>query len=656
VAKGTLKFKPSARLQFILAEELVSDPNVAVLEFVKNAYDADATDVLIDFELTRDRASSRILIADDGTGMNREEFERNWMHPGYSAKVNAGTTPRSRVPVGEKGLGRMAAGRLGETLDVYTRDGPNEPWLHTHFRWSDFDDMTRDIGQVLIRWDDETDPPAENLGRGTIIEIKGLKMKWDARVPGRRVKGRSTTRLGRLRQDLELLLLPLTVGGQEFEVRLEHDSELPEDVAGKVEPPTMQLLDYLYEFEVKRGRQGWKLRRAVHRSAEIARITGEKVKTVETVLQDELADEVDLDASGPFTGSFYYAPHSGKQLKSLGAPTGVRIYRDDARIDPYGDFEDDWLGASTRKAVRQGHAPIQPNSLYGVVKISKEHNPSLNPLANREGLIENDALAAFLTVCRGEFGAFSKRIQREYLDPQWRDNQEREKRQDALDKTQWATAITRAAAHAVRQPIATADNELSRMQSTIHRSDGISTEVKQRLQKLHDNTRDQLSRIDEAVTKMLGWLEVDPEIRSVDVAVLVAEVIEQLEADAASAEVEIYDEAKGPLVRNIPSGLVEHALEELLENAIRASRPDGRDGEVTVNAIEEEGRLRIAVIDNAAGVKPEIAAKLFEQTVSERGHIGVGLMWNRHLLRIAGGDLEMVSTGPDGSRFDMILP
>ena len=419
----------------------------------------------------------------------------------------------------------------------------------------------------------------------------------------------------------------------------------------------MELLDYEYAFDVKKDRQGWKVKRTVRRSAEIASLTGEQRRTTKTVTAGDLADEVDLEACGAFSGSFYYAPRSASQLKALGAPTGVRLYRDDVRIDPYGDPEDDWLGASTRKAIRQGWAPIQPNSLYGVVKISKEHNPELNPLANREGLIENDALEAFLTLCRGEFFEFSKLIQHEYLNPKWAANRDRDKRQAALDKTTWGTAITRAAAHAVRQPIISADNELSLLQSTIRRSQNdIPKEVQLRLQKLHDNTRDQLSRIDEAVTKMLDWLDVDPELRKVDLAVLVEEVIDEIQADADAADVELRDEAVGPLVMEIPAGLVEHSLGELLKNAIRAPRPDGRDGAVTVQAIEDDGKVRLAVIDNASGVTPEIADKLFEQTVSESGHIGVGLLWNRQLLRVAGGDLDMVSTGPDGSRFDMILP
>jgi signal transduction histidine kinase len=654
--KGKLRFEPSARLQYILAEELVSDPNVAVLEFVKNAYDADATSVDIWFDLGESPGASRLIVADDGSGMTKREFERNWMHPGYSAKVNAGTTSRNRVPVGEKGLGRLAAGRLGKTLDVYSRTRPTSKWLHAHFRWTDFNNMNRNLRDVEVPWDDESEPPVEELGGGTVIEINGLKMKWDARVPGRRAKGRATTRLGRLRQDLEVLLLPITAGGHEFEISLEHDSELPEDESGLVEPPIMEFLDYRFDFRLEQDSRGWKIKRTVERSQELADRAESQRRTTETTREDELPLDVNLEECGAFRGSFYYAPRSAPRLRALGAPTGVRIYRDDVRIDPYGDPEDDWLGASARKAVRQGHAAIQPNALYGAVQISKEENPSLNPLANREGLIENDALDAFLTVCRNEFARFGQLIREEYIEPRWEEQQADKKRKAALDSTQWAMSITRSAAHAVRQPITSADNELASLQRTIRKATGIPADVERRLQQLHDRTKDQLSRIDDAVTKMLDWLDVSPEPRRLDLAQLIDEVLENTEGDATSANIELRSELERPMVMEIPVGLLEHALEELIENAIQARRPAGRNGFVLVRSTMKDGQARIGVEDNAGGIPDDVKGKLFEETVSRAGRIGVGLLWNRQLLRVAGGDLSLQSTGSDGSIFEIAMP
>jgi len=77
-------FKPSARLQRYLGQELIADPNLAIIEFVKNAYDAGASLVLVNFELADSKTS--LTIADDGVGMDLESFQKNWMHPGYSGK------------------------------------------------------------------------------------------------------------------------------------------------------------------------------------------------------------------------------------------------------------------------------------------------------------------------------------------------------------------------------------------------------------------------------------------------------------------------------------------------------------------------------------------------------------------------------------------
>ena len=152
---GILHFEPSARLQQFLGRELIADPNLAIAEFVKNSYDAGATDVYVEFRVDDLRPPEQVIcISDNGTGMNLDTFTANWMHPGFSYKVDAvpseGAKPRAdtpkarqdaRVPIGEKGIGRLAAGRLGERLHVFTRRRRNDPWLHVLFDWNTFRDM-----------------------------------------------------------------------------------------------------------------------------------------------------------------------------------------------------------------------------------------------------------------------------------------------------------------------------------------------------------------------------------------------------------------------------------------------------------------------------------------------------------------------------------
>src|SRR6201999_1240555 len=122
-------------------------------------------------------------------------------------------------------------------------------------------------------------------------------------------------------------------------------------------------------------------------------------------------DQLDFAACGMFSGTFYYAPESVKAFKQLRIPTGVRIYRDAVRVDPYGGPGDDWLGSNERKAVRQGHAAIAPNSLYGAVKVERKTNSNLKPLADREGFIGNPAFDAFIAICRQEFAVFGEYIE-----------------------------------------------------------------------------------------------------------------------------------------------------------------------------------------------------------------------------------------------------
>jgi signal transduction histidine kinase len=661
-----MRFRPAARLQYLLSEQLVSDPNVAILEFVKNSYDADAGEVRIEFDLEPDPTQSSLIIADDGAGMDRGGFERNWMSPGFSEKIDALPTLKDRIPVGEKGLGRLAAGRLGATLDVYSRKKTSEPWFHASFRWEDFNDQEQLLDEIDVNWDFREDAPIDDLATGTIIHIRELFQRWDRRVPGRRAKGRASTRIGRLRQDLEVLLLPLTAAGQDFAIRLNHNSPLPEDKDGfegddsLVVPSRFKLLDYEYHFEVKRGRgrNKWKIVRTVRRSPTIAQNTDMKRKTVSTVdVEDfENAEDLDLAACGPFSGSFYYAPESMQMFKQLRVPTGVRIYRDGVRIDPYGDPGDDWLGASERKAVRQGHAAVAPNALYGTVVVHRTDNPSLKPLANREGFIGNAAFEAFTALCQAEFAVFGELIKRELLIPRWNRQQADKRSKEAFSSQQWAVAMTRATAHAVRQPVTSAGAELRSLTRVIEASPGLPKKVKSDLESLANQTKMHLARIDAAVEKMLGFLDVNPEPREVDLVGLVEEVVEIVRPDAHSSDITLdSDVGDSAIMVTAPTGLVEHALEELIENAIQAPRPAKREGWVRIR-IKRGENVRILISDNAEGLDEKVRNKLFAQTVSRTGRIGVGLMFNRQLMTIARGDIELVETGPKGSTFSLVLP
>jgi hypothetical protein len=100
---------------------LISDEPVAVVELVKNAYDADARHVQVDFQGADPDMPTRIVVSDDGSGMDLQTVLTAWLEPGTTIKKRAERSPGGRPYQGAKGIGRFAAARLGNSLLLETR-------------------------------------------------------------------------------------------------------------------------------------------------------------------------------------------------------------------------------------------------------------------------------------------------------------------------------------------------------------------------------------------------------------------------------------------------------------------------------------------------------------------------------------------------------
>src|ERR1700723_2255984 len=119
-------FRPRARLLLLLGDQLIRDPGVAVFELVKNAYDADSSTATITMSYMDDPSRGDIVVEDSGTGMDLETVTNVWLEPGTDHRLTQKEEKRptaryNRVPVGEKGVGRFAAHKLGEKIRLITR-------------------------------------------------------------------------------------------------------------------------------------------------------------------------------------------------------------------------------------------------------------------------------------------------------------------------------------------------------------------------------------------------------------------------------------------------------------------------------------------------------------------------------------------------------
>src|SRR5215813_1986154 len=163
---GTQILRPRARILRTFGDEL-SSAIVAVIELVKNAYDADATRVLVRFQGPLEIGQGRIEVMDNGHGMSLETIRTTWMEPATLFRRRQQRSEQySRRVLGEKGIGRFAASRLANTLEVMTRRAGEDREIRALFDWSQFDDESRYLDQVEVLW--EESEPAEICPAGPI--------------------------------------------------------------------------------------------------------------------------------------------------------------------------------------------------------------------------------------------------------------------------------------------------------------------------------------------------------------------------------------------------------------------------------------------------------------------------------------------------------
>lgn len=676
---GSLSFVPSARLQRYLGRELIADPNLAVVEFVKNGYDAGASHVWISFELT---ASPTLLtIADDGIGMDLAAFDKNWMHPGFSAKSPdapkgvvehppnnaAGRRQKSRTQVGEKGLGRLSAARLGEGVDVFTRPAATEAWLHVHINWHDFDDMTKAMSDVDVPYDyvDSIPNLGVQLARGTVVQITELNVDWARRLPGRPAFGRSRTRLGRLKQDLDLILRPLDLSDTDFTIDLQSDL-VPEDgLLGEITPQVAaQTADYVMEFEFVTDQQGRsQVKRTLRRSAEIARQFGTptrqafKVERLEGSPSKSGSSRPSGLACGPFSGRFFYNPPPPGQRAKAEAVIGhgVLLYRDGVIVEPYGLDENDWIGVEARKAQRQGHDLVQPATFWGEVHIDRANNPELVDMANRQGLLENEASLEFISHVRAEFELFEHEITAELARQRW-EKPEESAAKTARSQLSAVTLMSRAFAHNIRQPLSAMGAELVRLETVASRSD-IPVDVRGRLAGIHENLLRSLERAQRLVTAYAETPE--PKFEETDIAELLSAVEAEVRpgADALGVDVHFDGARKGKRIL-MPRALVRDALGELVLNGIEADRPEGRPALVRVTVQYDPRDFVVEVKDNGRGI-PGVAAGMPLSDVhvaSTKGRQAEGIVTVAQVVAYSRGTVTLLRSDGEGTAILLKVP
>lgn len=477
----TLSFRTNSRHISQLGRELMTDFVTALVELIKNAYDADAygVKIILDKPNTPD---SKIILIDTGTGMTQQAFEDKWMVIGTNNKVTEPYSPKGRKKAGKKGIGRFSVERIAEKVSIFSFTDSEAPYK-VKINWNSFEEinvsaliqridilknhqdssaakficnqleyffltekvseadknavynilrskklnytmfydasfldileekvipilkqyeniiqLVEEVGSELkvISIDDEPEAfsmlnslyckyELQGPQTGMVLIMEGLRDDWKQKD------------IDKLQKELRLLVAPDFIEKDPFKIELIapdfkiEDMVLVNDILNlryaKVEAKIFNCAKNVYiSYSDKDGKKDY-----MSEEYDQPLLCG----NVETEIYFFLRDANNLcDAGAGY--NFRFAQ------KILDTYCGIKIYRDNFRVKPYGEVGNDWLFLDQKKVKDTHGYLVGNNQVIGVVKIGDVENPLLVDATNREGIIENEAyeqLIAFLTKC-----------------------------------------------------------------------------------------------------------------------------------------------------------------------------------------------------------------------------------------------------------------
>ena len=324
------------------------------------------------------------------------------MEPATSSKSkDRKSRIRKRSMMGSKGIGRFASAKLGANMSLLstaTIDGERKSILIPEIRWAIFSE-DRYLSDIEIAYEEQS----TDSTNGTIIEIRNLNETWNQE------------RISKLHKELRRLISPLAANNSErdFDIFLDlsectkkncgfDGAEIIETALDGehkyiVEPiPLLSACDYEVTgkfsedgnfkgtFQIKRaGRSAEKVSLSVPLD-KLSDSPGEF--DLKLFIFDREADSIKRNLK--IAGMGELTAKEARQI--LDEITGITIFRDNFRIRPYGDKENDWLALDTRRvqnpSVRIGH-----NQVVGFISIGNPETSRLLEKSSREGLEENES-------------------------------------------------------------------------------------------------------------------------------------------------------------------------------------------------------------------------------------------------------------------------
>src|SRR3989344_5760564 len=325
-----LRFDVSGNLIRKFGRESISNKNVAILELIKNSYDAKAAKIEIDFSSVNTK-DGMISVSDNGDGMDYSDLKNKWMriaNPFKSKKTKNG----DRFFIGEKGIGRLSAESLGKWATLFSLPKGKDAGYKIVFDWEKYQEDNVLVGDV-------DNPTSEfrkkKADHGIRLEIKNLNHDWNTQETQTE-----------LLTDINLIN-PVNKPMREFRVAAKFDPSLA--IIPKIKKEFLEKATYSLKTKLTGGS-------LIH--YEFSSITGKRKEGNRQATRKLKCGDVVVELYFFYKSPKYFEQATGKKMAAVEARditklleyySGIKLYRDNFRVKPYGDSNSDWIG--DRKSV-----------------------------------------------------------------------------------------------------------------------------------------------------------------------------------------------------------------------------------------------------------------------------------------------------------------
>lgn len=463
MAKQKYHFDITPHIVKQLGEQLVSDEITALLELIKNSYDADATYVSIEINTTGQYIKEElfypdhkgfIVVEDDGFGMSEETIMNSWLIISYSQKRELKkakkTTPKGRTPLGDKGLGRLSTQRLADICEIFTNKD-KEQGTHIAFNWKDFE-IEKALSEVQIQV--ESFLPKKKNGTKLILANLNHSEVWEGQNL-EKFKGQVSQIISPYKENRPFEVY-LKING--ISIDLDKSNEELRDLAisrfefkfdgqeiiikGKTKLTKFignNREDFKNYLEIDNGKKFYdflkKKYKDIDKTSESFFIQFEKKFDFNKDIGSLEIYNGERANPGSFNGlidEFTYDNwmSSDENIKEVfgklssyrdfaQSQAGIKLFRNGFAVKPFGIDGDDWLRLRESQTTGGSYYPLRPANVIGYFAIDEGENSELKDKTDREGLVSNPysrnffALAFFI---RDEINRYQENIRRTYND------------------------------------------------------------------------------------------------------------------------------------------------------------------------------------------------------------------------------------------------